>query len=419
MVRRRDCRPSIVSTDGTLVMPSPIPLTEQLVEEGFIQELLRKSPALLPVEEMEPTFAPLVTIGYEVDASPAGRIDLMYANPGARLTIVEVKLWRNTQALRRVVSQALDYASQLSQWSYDDIDDRVVAYNKQFRDRPMGLFETVKRESGYQDLDEAHFVDRVNTHLRRGRMLLVIAGDGIRERLETIASYLELTPNLHFSLMFLELQLFNMPTRNGDILIVPQLVARTKEVERAVVSIRDEVAALVSVEGPARYAAETRVSQRARLQVQDLLEQLEDRDDLAFVETLLADLEAMGAYPDPGVRDLMIKLPDPLGSNKPLTLLGVTPKDGSIYEDWLPWQLQDRLGITLDLALPIAREYYESVIDLLDGYEMVMNDKGDGEAWKPHIPIAEMCPKYDLFVAILKHTIERIQDVAAEQMPEG
>ncbi len=50
------------------------------------------------------------------------------------------------------------------------------------------------------EVDEQQFNDALTANLRRGRFLLLIVGDGIREGVEAIAEYLQLHAGLHFSL---------------------------------------------------------------------------------------------------------------------------------------------------------------------------------------------------------------------------
>jgi len=408
----------LVHADGTSARLERVPLTDTMIKEHFPQELIRRNPELLPVEELEPTFAPLVTIGWEVDASPAGSIDVLCINPDGRLTVVETKLWRNPQALREVVSQVIDYASQASRWSYEDLDERVVAYNRQYRGDAVSLYETVVTETGEENLEEGHFVDRVTAQLQRGRMLLVVAGDGIRERLEDMRSYLQVAPGLHFSLMLVELQLYRLTEGGDDILVVPQLVARSKEIERAVVTVQAGETPIVQVEMPARVGDMARAPQRARLDVQDVLEAL-DPVERAFVEDLMADLEPLGVYADPTKRDLMFRLPDPADRGRPATLLGINPRGHVLYEDWLPRQLIDSWGIEEALAVDIAEEYYQSVIGLFPGRQMDMDEEGHGEAWKPHIPISKVQGKGAQFREILKRTVERILMAAQERLSDS
>ena len=87
------------------------------------------------------------------------------------------------------------------------------------------------------EVDELQFNDALTANLRRGRFLLLIVGDGIREGVEAIAEYLQLHVGLHFSLGLVELPIYVMP--NGDRLVAPRVLARTALLTRNVVAVPD------------------------------------------------------------------------------------------------------------------------------------------------------------------------------------
>jgi hypothetical protein len=100
-------------------------------------------------------------------------------------------------------------------------------------------------------LDEQQFNDALTANLRRGRFLLLIVGDGIREGVEAIAEYLQLHAGLHFSLGPVELPIYVM--RNGDRLVAPRVLARTALITRNIVAVPDGYA-LDEVEDPTSVA---------------------------------------------------------------------------------------------------------------------------------------------------------------------
>jgi hypothetical protein len=405
--RRRECSPAILAADRGVLPLERIPLTQTQIKEHVPQELIRCNPDLLPVAELDPTFAPLITIGWEVDASPAGSIDVLCINPDGRLTIVETKLWRNPQALRDVVSQMIDYASQVSRWSYEDLEQRVIAYNRKYRNSTMGLFETVVQATGDQGLDEARFVDRVTAHLRRGRMVLAVAGDGIRERLEDIRRFLEMTPELHFKFMLVEMHFYKLPMEEGGILVVPQLVTRSREVERTVFDIRIGDPKMATM-GPSRdVTVEARPTKSAKPKGANPLHKLEG-EDREFVEGLLAEVQDLGVCPTGEGRDVMLKLPNARRPRRKATLLKINPVDHTLYEDHLPRQLIEQYDVPLEEAVAAARDYYQAVIDLFPGREMPMDREGHGEAWKPYLPISTAMEKETEFRDVFRRTVERI-----------
>jgi hypothetical protein len=86
----------------------------------------------------------------------------------------------------------------------------------------------------------------------------LVVGDGIRSDLQSIASLIGHHPNLGFHLELVELRLFRLPGE-GSLFVVPRIVGRTAEVQRATVSvIQDGLGAVnVIVEAPPEKAPTT------------------------------------------------------------------------------------------------------------------------------------------------------------------
>ena len=201
------------------------------VSEAYIQKLVHEYPACLPIAEIDAMFSHPVPICTELN-TPAGPIDNFMVTPSGLPVLVECKLWRNPEARREVVSQILDYAKELSRWSSSDVQ-REVSHRLKREGNP--LLDIVRAVD--PGVDERQFNDALTANLRRGRFLLLIVGDGIREGVEAIAEYLQLHAGLHFSLGLVELPIYVMP--NGDRLVAPRVLARTALVTRNVVAVPD------------------------------------------------------------------------------------------------------------------------------------------------------------------------------------
>ena len=101
---------------------------------------------------------------------------------------------------------------------------------------------------------EAAFIDAVNRCLGDGRFLLLIIGDGIREGVEQMTEVLQRTPLLQYTLGLVEMSCYRHRDPDGGVLVIPQVIARTAEVTRAVVHIDlqggDAGKVTVTAEGP-------------------------------------------------------------------------------------------------------------------------------------------------------------------------
>ena len=219
--------------DGVALPLAAVSLTESDIDEAWVQDHLDRFPELVPITDIGPSWGPLVSLGRELPTM-AGPVDNMFVSPGGDLTVVETKLWRNPEARRKVVGQLLDYAAALSRLSYEELDGIVREADI---DRG-GIWARVRAsDHAVPDTEEAGFVDAIDRNLRSGAFLLLIVGDGIREDIEGIADLLRQHPGLRFHLALIELRLFRPPSTHDELVIVPSVVGRTREVTRAVVKI--------------------------------------------------------------------------------------------------------------------------------------------------------------------------------------
>ena len=214
---------------------------EKVYSESWLQKLLFGHPSLIPVDEIEPIFEGLIPLGMEVPTD-AGPIDLIFMNPDGYLTLVETKLWRNPEARRQVVAQIVDYAKQVAEWSYDNLKNAILKAQVSGTDDTDDPMLALANEYS-EEVDEKRFIDRVSRNLRLGRFLLLIIGDGIHEGVENLANYLQQTPHIGFTLGLVELAAFHLnPQDENSLFIQPRVLARTREVTRAVVEIRGSIA---------------------------------------------------------------------------------------------------------------------------------------------------------------------------------
>lgn len=203
--------------------------SDQIVEQQ-LQELIHANPSCLPIVEIDPMFADPVPLCTELRVSSGLSVDNVMVTESGLPILIECKLWRNPEARREVIGQILDYAKELARWSASDLQREVAKRVGGDGNPILRLLKEHKRE-----VDEIAFNDALTHNLRRGRFLLLIVGDGIREGVEAIAEYLQLHAGLHFSLGLVELPIFLLP--DGGKLIAPRVLARTELIQRTVVAV--------------------------------------------------------------------------------------------------------------------------------------------------------------------------------------
>lgn len=236
---RRDGEP--VWIDGEVLTPLQR-LTmggqENSVSEDWLQRQLFEAPACLQIETIERgIIAPLRSVCREFPTAH-GPIDNVFMTSQGDIVIAEVKLWRNPEARRKVVAQALDYASCIFQMSYSEFEQAALAGILGDRPKPRSLYEFVSGQKSHAEepLEEPEFIDQVCRNLKRGNIVVLVVGDGIRESTEQLAETLQAHAMLRFTFALVEMSIYTLAGRKGRLLL-PRTLARTQMIERGVISI--------------------------------------------------------------------------------------------------------------------------------------------------------------------------------------
>jgi hypothetical protein len=225
----------VIIRDGRTVPLHRVDFADSFHDEDWIQRLLFENPQLIPFEELEPAFKGSVAVAREVE-SGAGPVDILYVNSDGLLTVVETKLWRNPESRRELVSQLIDYAAALAKKTYPAL---IEAINKATGGKGDPLIDSLLAHK--ETVEALRFHDAVSRNLKRGRFLLLAIGDGIQEGVESMADFLQGQPHLGFTLRLVEMTLFRSEIdRNDEIIVQPRVVARTREVVRAVIEVRGD-----------------------------------------------------------------------------------------------------------------------------------------------------------------------------------
>jgi hypothetical protein len=232
--------PILVSPEGSGVVLQRVPLSgpesTESYNEDWLQNLMYRHPDILPVGEIDNSYSGMVPVCREMTTT-AGSIDVVYVTPDGRPVIVEAKLWRNPEARRKVLAQILDYARDLTRWDFEKFDAAVrQARHGEDGGAHKGLLELMGY--GADTTEAARFHDSLTRSLRRGDLLLLIVGDGIREGVGAITDFLEGQGSLHFTFGLVEMAVFRMP--DGSQLVQPRILTQSTIVRRIIVDLRNE-----------------------------------------------------------------------------------------------------------------------------------------------------------------------------------
>ena len=212
------------------------------MDESWLQRLIFEHPEILPVQSFDESTQDVIPVARELP-TPVGYIDAIFIAPNGTIVIVETKLWKNPEKHRTVVAQIIDYAKELSKWTYHELDDAVrKALPTSLRGDGKGsLLDILRTHVASSGIGFDEFQERVQRKLAEGEFLLLIIGDRISPNVAFLTDWISSAPGLNFRLGLVEIQLY--PVQSGcewPLLIVPDVVGRTVEKTRGVVKIRYE-----------------------------------------------------------------------------------------------------------------------------------------------------------------------------------
>ena len=271
-------------------------------DEAWLQALIHKHPQVLPIEQIEPGFGDVSAVCRELPlslGSTSGNLDNFLMTRSGGIVLVEAKLWRNPEARRKVVAQAMDYAAAVFRLSYEQLEIAVAAARKRDGQSVESLAEIVG--NGDPAFDPVQFTDAVTRNLKRGRAIVAVVGDGIREDIEAIAELLQSHAGLRFAFSLVELAVYEGPLP-GTKLVRPSLLTKTTLIERGVVQIVESAASgqRIEIRPPPNVASQSRKSATFGLNLDEYMERLASRESgyARLLREFLARAEDHGIKPD-------------------------------------------------------------------------------------------------------------------------
>lgn len=153
--------------------------------EAALHSLVEQAPHILPLSGTPE----LIIVGREV-ALGNGYADLLAVEPSGRLAIIEVKLARNAEARRAVVTQALTYAAFLHGLNPFALDQQILGSHLHERgyENLAGAISSNDQEGSF---DAAVFETGLAESLSSGRFRIIFVLDDVPEELVRLVGYLE------------------------------------------------------------------------------------------------------------------------------------------------------------------------------------------------------------------------------------
>ena len=384
-----------------------IPLNEKHFQENWLQKIIHKNPQILPIDDIESGFAPLISLGREISTS-VGYIDNLYISPNGYLTIVETKLWKNPEAKREVVGQIIDYAKELTNWNFTKLNDGVKNSSQLYNNNSKGIIELINDFEKIEENEEYKIIDNIERNLKRGRFLLLIVGDGIRESVEEMVDFLSNTPQIQFTLGLVELQFYKNPNVEGELIAIPNLITRTREITRAIVKIENSTNGNVTIETDFIEEKVKPITVRTTITEDDFFEQLQqntDYESAEFAKHILATVKERGYFVEWRQGAFVAKIFDQNGSGSKITLF-VTDRKGLFYLMQSGDQLK-RLGMSNEISLIYAKNTSALVKGLFP-------HPNHPDCWNKYTTIKDIKPVFNEFMKEVDTYVENILEQQSE-----
>ena len=325
-VSQRDGTPLLVTHNGSVAL-AKIDLGAKAgsggVDESFLQKLLFEHPEVLPLEQIEQAFEALLPVCREFPTKH-GPVDNLFITADGNIVIAEAKLWRNPEARRKVVAQALDYASCIFEMGFSDFEAAALRGDFGGRPKPARLWDLVPEA---KRLLEHEFVDAVSRNLRSGRIVVLVVGDGIRSETERLVELLQSHAGSRFTFALVELSIFDLPGTEQR-LVVPRTLMRTQLIERGVVRIEGN-GLVIKIESPGADALLAPRRVPSSISAEEFSDVMRARDPSlpTRLDAFLRDLQSLGVSAEYR-QALSLKWNAPSGKTANLAII---QRDGQVW----------------------------------------------------------------------------------------
>lgn len=225
----------------------------------------------------------------------------------------------------------MEYAGAVFRMDYETFE-RTALKARQVEQKPYAsIYELVQQYD--PSVGEAEFVEAVSRNLSRGRAVIAVVGDGIRDDIAPLAELLQSHAGQRFTFALVELGIFEAPEGNVR-LVVPSVLAKTVLIERGVVRLDNDSIRIDPVRSsPAQAAGAPR--RAVSIGEDEFYELLAQKDPNApeLLRRFLEKTDRIGVYVD---RQAGLNLKHEGAGDRPLNL-GTVRKDGFLDTGPASW----------------------------------------------------------------------------------
>jgi hypothetical protein len=215
---------------------------------------------------------------------------------------------------------------------YETFERTALKARQSELNRYTSIYELVRSHD--PSAGEPEFVEAISRNLARGRAVIAVVGDGIRDDIAPLAELLQSHAGQRFTFALVELGIFESPQK-GTRLVIPSVLAKTVLIERGVVRLLSD-AIRIEAERNSDTPLATDARRRAvSIGEDEFYELLAQRDPEApgLLRRFLEKADRSGVYVD---RQAGLNLKHEGAGDRPLNL-GTVRKDGYLDTGPASW----------------------------------------------------------------------------------
>ncbi len=190
--------------------------SEAFSDEATLHRLIAENPQLLPLVGSPR----LIVLGCEVQLG-TGYADILAVESSGRPTIIEVKLAKNPEARRAIVSQVIAYAAFLHGFDTESLEQGPL--RKPLADAGYGsILDAAQAQDQEGAVNPASFMTSLQDYLNHGNFRLVLVLDEISAELERIVAYLDAITVQALTIDLISVEVYDV---NGAKVALPQRIS--------------------------------------------------------------------------------------------------------------------------------------------------------------------------------------------------
>jgi len=201
---------------------------QKFVNEGVLQDILYKSPEIIPIEKLGENIKEPRVFVKEAGLAGSGSADLIGIDENGGITIIECKLATNADIRRKVIGQLLEYAAFLWQKPFEEFD-AICCKAEKWGEKHLLDVMREKMETTEEPWSDEEFRQKISQTLTNGDFRLIIAVDTLNDELRRIVEFVNSRGENAATIHVLEMRQYETPELQ---MLVPELFGpRPKSIE--------------------------------------------------------------------------------------------------------------------------------------------------------------------------------------------